>query len=241
MVGDFAINITASIALLVAGFIGRQVLNRVRTRATRRLWREAITSGLTIALSAHRDPLSKSGSKASFAEAQTLLSLAPTFSRLGIDYGIVESFISTASRITNRHILLFGGPLSNELAKAALELLAPKVSIEAQQSTVPVMTVGGRRYESEYSDDGKMVVETYGFIVRAQNPFSANHRLTATLVMGLHGLGTAGAAQLLVSEHLVRQLGARLLKAEFVVIVRVRPIGGEYSVQLEDAWTLERP
>src|SRR4029453_3959018 len=106
MAGDFVINIAAGVALLIAGFVSRQAVSRFRTRATRRLWREAISEDLTIALSANRDIASMSGPRVSFAEVRTLVSLTASLSRHAITYGIVESFIGTASRITDKHVLL---------------------------------------------------------------------------------------------------------------------------------------
>lgn len=115
--------------------------------------------------------------------------------------------------------------------RAALELLTPRVVIE--DDDYPSFTVFGRRYEPKYSADKSAVVETYGLVVRTPNPFSSKSYLTATLVMGLHGLGTGGAARLLVDEHLLRSLTSQISCADFVAIVRVRPVGDEYVVKLE--------
>jgi hypothetical protein len=152
-------------------------------------------------------------------------------SQLHIRYTVIPSFIRTASQITNKNILLFGGPSSNELSRAALELLTPRVVIETDDH--PSFTVFGRRYEPIYSADKSAVTETYGLVARTSNPFSSNSHFSATIVMGLHGLGTGGAARLLVDENLLRNLISQISGTHFVAIVRVRPIGDEYVVKLE--------
>jgi hypothetical protein len=56
--------------------------------------------------------------------------------------------------------------------------------------------------------------------------------------MGSHGLGTGGAAQLLVDEHLIRHVAAQVTLREFLVVVRVRSVGDEYVVKIEDVHSL---
>jgi hypothetical protein len=231
VLNDFVVNIVAGVALLVAGFVSRRMLSRLRTEATRRLWRASVAEGLTIALTSRRGSAPRSGGRASLEEVRALLQLVPTLSQLNIRYTVIASFIRTASQITNKNILLFGGPDANELTRALLELLTPRVIIEADDH--PSFTVFGRRYEPRYSAGKSTVIETYGLVMRTPNPFSSNPHLTATLVMGLHGLGTGGAARLLVDESLLRNLISRLSQIDFVAIVRVRPVGDEYAVKLE--------
>ena len=104
--------------------------------------------------------------------------------------------------------------------------------------TARSFTVFDRCYESKYSPDKSIVEEDFGVVVRTVNPFSSDSRLTATLVMGSHGLGTAGAAQLLVDEHLIRHVAAQVTLREFLVVVRVRSVGDEYVVKLEAVHSL---
>jgi hypothetical protein len=236
MLKDFAVNILAGVALLLAGLVSRQILSRLRTRAARRLWRASVRDGLTIALTSRKGSSPRNGDRASLSEVRALLELIPTLSRLGIRYTLIASFIGTASRVTNKHILLLGGPNANELSRAALELLVPRLVIEADDH--PSFTVFGRRYEPRYSANKSVVIETYGLVVRTTNPFSANTNLTATIVIGLHGLGTGGAARLLVDENLLRRLTPQIARTDFVAIVRVRPVGDEYVVKLEVAQAL---
>jgi hypothetical protein len=231
MVNDFVVNIVAGAALLVAGFVGQWMLSRLRTGATRRLWRPCATEGLTIALASREGSSPRSRGLASLDEVRALLQLVPTLSQLHIRYTIIASFIRTASQITNKNILLFGGPNANELSRAALELLTPQVAIEADDH--PSFTVFDRRYEPRYSADKSAVIETYGLIVRTSNPFSSNTDLTATLAMGLHGAGTGGAARLLVDENLLRCLTSQISRTNFIAILCVKPVGDEYVLNLE--------
>lgn len=237
MFRDFVINIIAGIALLALGFLSRNALSQFRTRTTRRLWRGSVENGLTIALSTRKGPLSRSGTRAGFSEVRALLALIPILSQIRVPYTVTESLISTASQVTNKHILLIGGPNSNELSKAALSLIAVRYEIGVDPEARS-FTVFDRCYESKYSPDKSIVEEDYGVVVRTVNPFSSDSRLTATLVMGSHGLGTAGAAQLLVDEHLIRHVAAQVTLGEFLVVVRVRSVGDEYVVKLEAVHSL---
>jgi len=240
MVNDFAINLVASGAFLALGFISRQLLSRFHTRATRRLWR-GLGAGreLTIALSTRKNPLQRSGStRTSFGDIRSLLILMPTLFQLRIPYIIAESMISTASQVTTNNILMIGGPSSNELAKEALTLWAPRLKVEqAVVDNKSSLTVLGKRYQSRYLPDG-VVQQDYGLVVRTSNPFSSNPRLSATLVMGSHGIGTGGAARLLVDKHMIKQLLTLVPSDSFVAVVRVRPVGDEHVVKLEAAQAL---
>jgi hypothetical protein len=61
-------------------------------------------------------------------------------------------------------------------------------------------------------------------------------------LMGLHGLDTAGAAQVLVNEHVARRVLARGINPQdFVTIVDVRPAGREYVVAIKDVRSLVLP
>jgi hypothetical protein len=237
MLTDFTVNILASVAFLVMGFVGRQLLVRYRTRATRSLWRSSLKNGLIIAITTRPGDAPSSGTRASFREVRTLIELVPTFSRLRIRYDVIESFVDRARQIADRDILLLGGPNSNELTKAALDLLGTKVVLETTADP-PSAKLFNRYYGLHYSTDGQRIEETYGLVIRINNPFSSNPNLTATLVMGLTGLGTRGAARLLVDEHLAKQLLARDPHHNFAAGVRVRPIGDESVVTLEEVWRL---
>ena len=232
MFGDFLVNIIAGIALLVLGFISRHVVTRFRTRATRRLWRGSVTGELTIALSTRKGRLPRSGTRTGFSEVRALLALIPILSQIRVPYTVTESLVSTANHVTNKHILLIGGPESNELSRAALSLMPLRFEI-GDDPEARSFTIFGRCYESTYSPDKSLVEEDYGVVVRTLNPFSSDSSLTATLVMGSHGLGTGGAAQLLVDEHLVRRVAAQVPLHEFLVVVRVRSVGNDYVVKLE--------
>jgi hypothetical protein len=232
MFGDFFVNIIAGIALLALGFVSRHVVTRFRTRATRRLWRSSVAEGLTIALSTRKGRLPRSGTRTGFSEVRALLALIPMLSQIRVPYTVTESLISTASQITNKHILLIGGPNSNELSKAALSLTSLQFQI-GDDPNARSFTIFDHCYESTYSSDKSLVEEDYGVVVRTVNPFSSDSGLTATLVMGSHRLGTGGAAQLLVDEHLIRRVAAQVTLSAFLVVVRVRSVGNEYAVKLE--------
>lgn len=232
MFQDFLVNIIAGIALLVLGFVSRHELTRFRTRATRRLWRGSAANGLTIALSARKSHLPRSGTMTEFSEVRALLALIPTLNQIQVPYIVTESLVGTASQVANKHILLIGGPNSNELSKTALSLTSIQFQIGADPGARS-FTVFGRSYESTYSPDKSLVEEDYGVVARTVNPFSSDSHLTATLVMGSHWLGTGGAAQLLVDEHLIRRVAAQVALSKFLVVVRVRSVGNEYVVKLE--------
>jgi len=161
-----------------------------------------------------------------------------TLYQLRVPYAIIESMISTASQVTTKNVLLIGGPSSNELAKEALALWAPRLKVEqAEVDNENYLMVLDNYYRSIYSPDG-VVQEDYGLVIRTSNPFSSDPRLSATLVMGSHGIGTGGAARLLVDKHLIKQLLALVPPDGFVAVVRVRSVGNEYMVKLEVAQAL---
>ena len=143
MFRDFVVNIIAGIALLALGFLSRYVLSRFRTRTTRRLWRGSVENGLTIALSTRKGPLPRSGTRAGFSEVRALLALIPTLSQIRVPYTVTESLISTASQVTNKHVLLIGGPNSNELSKTALSLIALRYEVSIQVGSLIFGVSGG--------------------------------------------------------------------------------------------------
>ena len=231
MVGDFTINILASVALLIAGFLVRHCASHYRTRNARQLWRASVSKGLTIALTT-RPGDSPGRNRASFGEVRTLLALVPTFSYLHINYRLTESFLSTAREVTDHNVLLLGGPNSNELTSAALDLLSPQLTVGV--CTSGTFTIFNREYKTKYAIDGS-IEESFGVVVRSSNPFSSDPALTFTAVFGLHSTGTGGAARLLTDEHLVGELRSRVPLTSFAAVVRVRPVGEEFVVKLIDA------
>jgi hypothetical protein len=237
MTADFILNIVAGLALLALGFISRQLVARFQTRATRRLWRGfSGKAGLTIAMTNWKGPTPRSGTRTSFGEVRVLITLIPTLVRLGIPYRLTESTMRTATEITRRDLLLIGGPDVNEISKKALELLLPRLGITIEidsASTSRAFVINGRRYATEYGGDRSEIQLDYGVIVRCPNPFSANPHLSATIVMGSHGLGTTGAALVLIDEYLAGLLLRRTSPAGFIAVVGARRAGDETAVEIE--------
>lgn len=233
MLNEFTINLVAGVALIFLGFVSRQLVTLFRTRATRRIWRGLHSkSSLTITLSAKPGRSPEANPRASFDEVRVLTSLIPTLIRLRIEYSIVDSTIGAARNLTSSNLLIIGGPNSNEVSREALRLLAPLLSIEIDREG-PGVTVDDRHYAPQYGDSRTEVCYDYGFIIRAPNPFSSNPSLSATLIMGFRGIGTAGAAQALTDEILARKILDEVGLANFVIVVGVRPIGSERLVKIE--------
>jgi hypothetical protein len=193
---------------------------------------------LTIAITTRAGDGQTSGTRASFREVDALIALIPTLSQLRIKYTVIESSGDLVGKgeVTGKDILLLGGPNANELTKKALAKLAPKVTLETTGDP-PTMKLFGRLYELQYSADGRDIDETYGLVIKTNNPFNRDSSgLTATLVLGLSGLGTSAAARLLVDEHLIKQLSMPGPPFDFAAVVRVSRVSGQdYDVLLEEA------
>ena len=241
MLTDFAVNILASVVFFVMGLVGRQALSRYRSRATRSLWRSSIANGLTIAITT-RDGGPTSGTRASFEEVSTLIALIPMLSQLRIEYNVIESLEKYVQKgdLTGKDVLFLGGPDSNILTEKALARLAGKIAVDTTGDP-PTMKLSGRLYELQCSADGTDREVTYGLLIKTKNPFGREDSpLTATLVVGLGGIGTSAAARLLADEDLVKKLPMPGPPFDFAALVRCEHVSGkDYDVRLEKVWRLD--
>ncbi|MEV7347061.1 hypothetical protein [Streptomyces sp. NPDC093544] len=92
-------------------------------------------------------------------------------------------------------------------------------------------TIANRRYAPECDAAEQTVVKDYGLVVRCQNPFDPSRKSAAFLVMGCHGFGTAGSAQLLRDPALARQLASEVEQRDFVAIAEIQVQGQEYRLR----------
>ncbi|GAA4937120.1 hypothetical protein [Actinomycetospora succinea] len=148
---------------------------------------------------------------------------------------VSETRIEHATGITNNDIVVLGGTHTNKLATEFLQRLAPHVKTHGEDRTARSFEIMGKPYKTEYSESGSHVEVDHGLIVRMRNLYSSDPARLATFLAGCHGLGTGGAAQVLVNEHLARQVLKRATDADsFIAVIRAREVGSDYVVDVED-------
>jgi hypothetical protein len=239
MIGvDFLVNITAGLALIAIGYTSRKAVFAFRTRNERRLWRP-LRSGaeLRVAITTRPGPLKRSTPRVSLSEVRVLTGIIPTLLRLGIRYSLTDSFLQNLDGARRCNYLILGGPAVNELSAEALRLLDPRLPAGFDLSEVAI-TISNRRYAPTYDEQTGLVQKDYGLVIRAQNPFSEGRPFSIILVMGCHGYGTAGAANLLTSEKLAAELLRKIGDDSFLAIVSVTMAGTGYDTKIEEIYGL---
>jgi hypothetical protein len=232
---DLLVNIAGGFALIAFGYVSRQLLFRFHTRATRRLWRGIAGGVLVAALTSRKGPHLSSGVRTSLSETRILVGLLPKLVGLRTEVRISESAMTRARGVTTSNLLIFGGSHVNELAAEALRLLQSVIQVHGEDRAARSFIAYGKTYSTIYSSDDAVVKKDYGLIVRTSNPFASDPDLSAIFVMGLHGLGTAGAAQVLIDEHLAKSvLRGNVDSCNFAAVVSVRAVGDDYAVAIED-------
>jgi hypothetical protein len=239
MIGiDFAINVAAGIALVAFGAISRKAVVAYKTRNERRLWRPFRTKGnLAIAVTTRPGPLARSTPRVSLTEIRVLIKLIPTLEKLGIHYHLIDSTANSLGQAGDFHLLVLGGPATNELTREALKILQPRLPAGFDLSTLAV-AVADRRYTPKYNNGTGTVDLDYGMVVRISNPFSSDDSLSAIFVMGCHGYGTAGAARILTSEKLAAELLMRVRDDPFLAILETKVAGSHFDTRLREVYPL---
>jgi hypothetical protein len=234
---DFLINLAAGVALLVLGYASRRSVLVVKTRNERRLWR-ALRSNveLKVAITTRPGPLNRSTPRVSLNEVRVLTGVIPTLLRLRIRYSLIDSFVRDISVAAHCNLLILGGPGVNELSAAGLKVLGPRLPAGFDLSEVAI-TISNRRYSPTYDESGA-VTKDYGLVIRARNPFSDDSSLSAIFVMGCHGYGTGGAANLLTTEKLAAELLNQVNDGAFLAIVGVTVAGAGYLTEIEEIYRL---
>jgi hypothetical protein len=236
-----ASNVAASAVLVAGTAIAHRATRMWRTRAERAVWRPVLRSGhsLGLILTCRPGPFPRSTHRTSINEVRVLLSLTPTFEKIGIDYRVIDSLEASASDLSAMNLLILGGPAVNDVSRRAFEVVQHTLPVGINLQEIAI-TVGNRRYAPEYSPDTQRVVKDYGLVVRCRNPFDLSHGTYAFLVMGCHGFGTAGTAQLLRDPGLAGQLAAEVDRRDFVAITEVQVQGAEYGTRIVESFFLYR-
>jgi len=212
-----------------------------KTRAERRIWRPILKSGrpVKVVLTCRPGPFPRSTHRASVNEVRVLLEFVPAFSQMGIEYTVSDSLVVMDPELQSANLLILGGPAVNSVSRRALESIQDTLPVGINLEDICI-TVSNRRYSPEYDEDTGTVVKDYGLVVRCRNPFDSASDSMAFLVMGCHGFGTAGAAQLLLRTNLVRNLSAEVEQRDFVAIAEVRVRGHDYSTRIVESFLFPR-
>ncbi|MER5227078.1 hypothetical protein [Streptomyces flaveus] len=181
----------------------------------------------------------RSTHRTSINEVRVLLEFTPTFEKIGIEYRITDSLDVADSELSSANLLILGGPAVNDVSRRAFDAIQDTLPVSINLEEVAI-TVANRRYAPEYDPDAQKVVKDYGLVVRCQNPFDPSRKSAAFLVMGCHGFGTAGSAQLLRDPGLARQLASEVDQRDFVAIAEIRVQGQAYGTRIIESFLFPR-
>ncbi|MEU9480936.1 hypothetical protein [Streptomyces sp. NPDC048191] len=212
-----------------------------KTRAERRMWRPILKNGrpLKLVLTCRKGPFPRSTHRTSINEVRVLLEFTPIFESIGIEYKITDSLEAPDTELSSANLLVLGGPAVNDVSRRTFGAIQDTLPVSINLEEVAI-TIANRRYAPEYDSEGQKVVKDYGLVVRCQNPFDPSHKTAAFIVMGCHGFGTAGSAQLLRDRNLARQLAAEVDQRDFVAIAEIRVHGYEYDTRIIESFLFPR-
>ncbi|MFF4796684.1 Nif11-like leader peptide family natural product precursor [Streptomyces sp. NPDC001276] len=240
-VPSIASEVVGGLLLVVGTATAHRMAGAWKTRAERRIWRPILKNGrpLRLVLTCREGPLPRSTHRASINEVRVLLEFTPTFENIGIEYKITDSLEAPASELSSANLLILGGPAVNDVSRRTFDAIQDTLPVGISLDEVAI-TVANRRYAPEYGAGGQKVVKDYGLVVRCQNPFDPSHKTAAFVVMGCHGFGTAGSAQLLKNPSLAAQLAAEVDQRDFVAIAEIRVHGYEYDTRIIESFLFPR-
>ena len=212
-----------------------------KTRAERRIWRPIIKNGrpIGVVITCRPGPLPRSTHRASINEVRVLLDFSPVFNRMGIECRISDSLVASDAELSSANLLILGGPAINAVAQRALDAIQDTLPASINLEEIAI-TIANRRYAPEYDQNEGRVIKDYGLVVRCRNPFDSSNASMAFLVMGCHGFGTAGAAQLLLDEGHARKLSSEVEQRDFVAIAEVRIKGQDYETRIVESFLFPR-
>jgi len=228
--------------LLVAGTAAvHRAAHLWKTRAERRVWRPLLRNGrpLALVLTCRKGPFPRSTHRTSINEVRVLLEFTPIFEKIGFEYRITDSLDATDAELSSANLLILGGPAVNDVSRRAFDAIQDTLPVSINLEELAI-TIANRRYAPEYDATAQKVVRDYGLVLRCRNPFDPSGRSAAFLVMGCHGFGTAGSAQLLRDPALARQLAAEVDQRDFAAIAEIRVQGHEYGTHIIESFLFPR-
>jgi hypothetical protein len=234
---NFAINIVAGAALIVLGFVLRSARSRYSSRDWRKLWKMFLGQDLGILLTTREGPLRRSTRRVSLAETKVVTTLIPLLHSLSIRYVLLDQDEVATRSLGNWNLLVLGGPGVNEASRRITELI--QVALPFSWGFEPVsVNIANRTYAPSYDPGTEKVIQDYGVIVRTLNPYDSSRKHWVLLIMGCHGFGTEGAAQVLAERRLSHELLDAVGGRPYVAIVSIRIQDGNYLVHVEETYLL---
>lgn len=118
----------------------------------------------------------------------------------------------------NENLIIFGGPVHNQVSKRMLEKLQPSVGFEGFDT---VHKPSGDRHSARIENE--KIVEDFGIVVARKNPFNREKRVL--IFAGSRVYGNLGAARALFFPTLSEVRKVTHSKTDFDLIVGVDVIG----------------
>nr|WP_296076634.1 hypothetical protein [uncultured Actinoplanes sp.] len=229
--GQIAGAVTIAILAFTLGSFRRVIVQRFRTRHTRKYWSPFKDKGLTIVLGSFSPSVSPPSDRhraidtsplqdfepyglVGFGEVLALLNLQEHLKVLGMeDVTIAQPTDVRAMR--SRHLVLVGGPDPNPVTDLAMQHgQLPVRFLEADNSRSQMhVTLGGKDesvpqeliYTPQFLPDHPgQLSRDYGFVAQVPSPYA--DRCVAILLVGVYGAGTVAAAQLVTSSYGVSRM-----------------------------------
>jgi hypothetical protein len=237
-----ASDIIGGVCLVAATTLVHRAARLWKTRAERIIWRPILKNDrpLGIILTCRRGPLPRSTHRTSISEVRALLQFTPTLEKLGIRYKVIDSLDAAMPDLSSRNLVILGGPAVNDVSRRTFGAIQDTMPVSIDLDDLSI-TIANRRYTPTYDTDTQKVLKDYGILIRCQNPYDPTRRTFAFLLMGCHGFGTAGTAQLLRNPSTTRQFASEMGKRDFVAITEVHVDSSEFGTRIIESFLLPRP
>lgn len=229
------LGVTATAVCFLGGLFFRSVLTLVLDkRPAGQVWLaragEPIEIVITSAPLRHEDEASGLVYPAeATAAAEIALFMRSTFKS--------KTRISTSDRFSSsalrQDLLILGGPVHNGVTRHFLE----RLGLEELLDGYAIIGKDGKRYEAQTAKIAgqEQVIEDYGLVVRAPNPYNEKRRVT--ILIGSRTAGTLIAARSLI-DPMIRPTARAIHSGEsFHLISSSSAIDGEPGeIRIEESW-----
>ncbi len=229
--GQVAGAIVIAVLAFMLGSFRRAIIQRIRTRQTRKYWSPFRGRGIAIVLGSFSpsSPPSSERHRAidmspiqdfepyglvGFGEVLALLALQEHMKLVGLD-DVTVAQPTDVRTIRSKHLVLVGGPDPNAVTDLAMHYGQLPVRFTDHVNSRTKMHVtfpgkdGSEPDEQVYTpaflpDKPGQLARDYGFVAQVPSPYS--EECTAILLVGVYGAGTVAAAQLVTSSYGVSRM-----------------------------------
>lgn len=217
LIVDFLINIAASIAFFVLGFLASRGYRWWSDRPFREIWKHILVSKKALVVFTTRTgPKPSSTPRISFFETKAFSEVDKLLSRLGYETVPVSGFVSR-EKVQENNVIMLGSPVANQAVVDVWDEISPELPYEFHVEG-QFITRSSFDFHPGYEND--LLVRDYCLIIRRKNPYNCDHGLIISA--GCHGFGTYGGIKALTERTTVKQFKKMVGSSDFIALIEVR-------------------